>query len=621
MRRLLFKKSTILAILTIGFSVAGFQIFWIYQDANSKLAQTRSRLKEQNIVKFEKIRLTPHSQNNVQIIQNTGDTRDLTQFQDSYFAATSGGLLQISPEGKRIKHFTVLDGLPESDLTALTVFDGKLSIGTRTKGIVTFDGENFVQFRFSECETQAITTFLNDDGRLLVGTFNGGLLEFDGKVFREIKAENQTIKAINYLTKIDTTLYIGTFNNGLWIYENAVWKHFTSAEGLPSNRIIGVVKNSENLLVATDFGLSILEDDKFRTIKNLPMISSLESSENQIYISTENGDIYIFDKQLNEARRTANVEKSRLIRLDNQLFLLTNHSIYRDFKPFTQTEKDELANNFVSSVAFDKNGNLWAGTFRNGIDVFSAEGKKIKHIENDNIRDINYLQLQNDEILAATSKGLWRFKNDFSAENIAKGSITHFSTDAVATNKGLKIGEKLFTNVNGLPSNSTYTTLQVGKKIYVGTLGGLAEIQLNKVVKTWTDANSKLTNNWITSICLANERLFIGTYGGGVLELMPSNELHNFSDEIGKFVVNPNAIFSDNERLYVGTLNGVKILNFATNKWTTIKDILPAEAIFAINSDGKKLYFATTNGISKVNKNYFEAGNASGSLALSARRE
>ncbi|NJM52998.1 MAG: hypothetical protein HC846_06140 [Blastocatellia bacterium] len=270
MRRLLFKKSTILAILTVGFCVLAFQLYRIYQDTQTKLAQTRSRLIEQNLVTFEKVRLNPHPHKSfAQIIQNTSDTRDLTYYQDSYFAATGGGLLQLSREGKKQKHFTVLDGLPESDLTALAVFDAKLFIGTRTKGIVTFDGKEFMQFRFSECETQAVTIFLNDSGRLLVGTFNGGLLEFDGKVLREIKAENKTIKEINYLEKISATLYVGTFNNGLWIYESDVWKHFTTAEGLPSNRIVGVVKNNENLLVATDFGLSVLENEKFRTIKIL----------------------------------------------------------------------------------------------------------------------------------------------------------------------------------------------------------------------------------------------------------------------------------------------------------------------------------------------------------------
>lgn len=602
-----------LAILTVGFGVLGFQIYGIYQDAGNKLAQTRSRLKEQNIVTFEKVSLNPHPQKHlVQTIQNTSDTRDLMLYKESYFATTSGGLLELTQEGKLIKHWTVLDGLPESDLTSLGVFDAKLFIGTRTKGILTFDGEKFTQFRFPELKNSEITAFLNDSGRLLVGIFNNGLLEFDGKVFRQIKAENQTIKSITYLAKENATLYIGTFNNGLWIYENDIWKHFTTVEGLPSNRIVGVVKNAENLLVATDFGLSVLENDKFRTIKILPMISSLEKYKDRIFLSTEIGEIYTFDKNLIEEKNIANVEKSRLLGLDDQLFLLSDHGVFRNNKPFAEADNNELADNFVTSMAFDKNGNLWAGTFRNGIDVFTIEGKKIKHIQNDNIREINYLQLQNEQVTAATSRGLWRFKADFSAEDVGKNSISHFDHEAAATNKGLKIGEKTFTSFNGLPSNSTYTTLQVGKKTYVGTLGGLAEIEQNKIVKTWTDSNSKLTNNWITSIYLANERIFIGTYGGGILELMPSGELMDFASEIGKFVVNPNAIFSDGERLFVGTLEGVKVLNFQTNKWLAIKDILPAEAVFAINSDGRNLYFATTNGIAKVDKNYFD-GNA-GSL-------
>lgn len=606
MRRLLFRKSTILAILTIGLGVFGYQIFQIYQDANNKLAQTRSRLIEQNIVTFEKVRLNPHPHNFVQIIQNTKDTRDLVFYKDSFFAATSGGLLQLSLKGERIKHWTVIDGLPESDLICLTIFDTKLFIGTRTKGLITFDGESFVQFRFHESETQAITGFLNDNGKLLIGTFNGGLLGFDGKVFREFKAENQTIKNITFLEKDNSALIVGTFNNGVWIYENDIWKRFTTADNLASNRIVGVAKNDASLLVATDFGISILENDTLRIVKILPMISSLVNYENQIYISTENGDVFTFGKQLSEIKKLSTIEKTRLIVIDKQLFLLTDQGIFLNFKPFANTELNELNNNFVSALTFDKNGNLWAGTFRNGIDVFTAGGKKIKHIEDDKLRDINYLELQNDEVWVAASKGLWKFGQNFVPQSLAKGSITHFSAETITTNKGLKLADKLITNVNGLPSNNTYTTLQVGKKSYVGTLGGLAEIQQNKVVKTWTDANSKLTNNWITALCLANERLFIGTYGGGILELLPSGELHDFSNEAGKFVVNPNAIFSDNERLYVGTLNGIRVLNFQTNKWRTIKGILPAEAVFAINADAESLYFATTSGIGKVDKNYFD---------------
>ncbi|MCU0238822.1 MAG: hypothetical protein MUC29_05215, partial [Pyrinomonadaceae bacterium] len=290
--------------------MSAIYILQIYRDTENKLAKSRANLLEQNSLEYETIRLTPHSKDFVQIIQNTKDTRDLVIYQDSYFAATNGGLLQLSAEGKLIKHFTVLDGLPESDLTCLSVFDAKLFIGTRTKGILAFDGENFTQFQFSKQDIQAISTFLNDNGRLLIGTFNGGLIEFDGKIFREIKAKNQTIKTIIFLAKDNATLFIGTFNNGLWIYENDVWKQFTNAEGLPSNRVVGVTKNGINLLIATDFGLSALENDKLRTIKILPNLSSLANHQNQIYLAQNNGEFFTFNNQIKTTRSITNVTKS-----------------------------------------------------------------------------------------------------------------------------------------------------------------------------------------------------------------------------------------------------------------------------------------------------------------------
>ena len=530
----------------------------------------------------------------------------MISYRDSYFAATSGGLLQLTEDGKTIKHFTVLDGLPESDLTSLGIYEAKLFIGMRSKGIAVFDGESFTGFNFPERKIQAITGFQSSRGKLLIGTFNGGLLEFDGRNFVEIKAENKTIKTITFVAEKNASLYIGTFDNGLWRQQNGIWTHFTSLEGLPSNRIVGIENYQGNLLVVTDFGLSVLEEEKFRTIKIMPMISGISQYRERIFVSRENGQIFTFTKQLNDFKLLPNIENTRLKSLNNKFFQLTDRGIYEDFKPFSQTEHSSLGNNFVSTLSFDQNDNLWAGTFRNGIDVFAASGKLIKHLEDDKLRDINSIQSFNSGITVASSKGLWRFENSgFNPQNLVQGAITHFSADAVATAKGLRLGDKFLTNINGLPSNSTYSVLKRGDQIYLGTLGGLAEIKQNKVVKTFTGANSKLTNNWITALCLVDERLFIGTYGGGILELLPSGELHEFTNDAGKFVVNPNALFSDGERLFAGTLEGLKILDLMSNRWSSVTDILPAEGVFAINQNRENLYFATTNGIAKVNKTYF----------------
>ena len=134
MKRLSLKSKVISGVLIAVLCIVVFQIIKIQRTALNTLATERARLLEQNRVKYEKIPLTPHLNQNLQIWQNTNDVRDIVNFKDSYFAATSGGLLQLSAEGKTIKHFTVLDGLPESDLTALTVFSNRLFIGTKTKG-------------------------------------------------------------------------------------------------------------------------------------------------------------------------------------------------------------------------------------------------------------------------------------------------------------------------------------------------------------------------------------------------------------------------------------------------------------------------------------------------------
>ncbi|HEY0427068.1 MAG TPA: hypothetical protein VGC76_04600 [Pyrinomonadaceae bacterium] len=620
--RLSFRKKIIVGAFLLVSCAAIFQILQIKKSAQTTLAEERARLIEQNSVTFEKKFLMPHLTKNVQIQQNAGDTRDFARFKDSYFAATSGGLVQFSGEGKILKHFTVLDGLPESDLTCLAVFRGKLFIGTRTKNLVTFDGEKFENYVWTERKTQAVTAFLEIGEKLLIGTFDGGLIEFDGERFSEIKAEKNALKAINCLFKDGAALYVGTFNDGLWIYENNVWTHFTIAENLPSNRVVGIAAKDKKLYVATDFGLAERLENSFRPVADLPSLSSLISRGNELFLTKASGEVFTFDESIKEFSAKENLQNARLASIEEKLFLLSNQGISEikgaKIKTFSAASDDAVTDNFVSALAFDGQANLWAGTFRRGLDVFSAEGKKIRHIESETIREINFLQKAGETISAATSSGLFNFKNDFSAENLTKkdglptNAITHFSGDFIATAKGLAFREngkiRVLSTVQNLPSNSVYASLQAGEKLYAGTLGGLAEIQNNRVARVFKDSNSNLKTNWVTALCLVRERLFIGTYGGGVFELLPSGEIRDFESETGKFTVNPNAIFSDGERLYVGTLSGVKILDLRTQQWKNVKSVLPSETVTSIAGDDRNIYFGTTGGIARIDKNYFAEG-------------
>ncbi|MDQ2745811.1 MAG: hypothetical protein M3T96_00940, partial [Acidobacteriota bacterium] len=360
-------KNTVVIIAAIAISCAVVtQILQTKKSAETTLANERARLIEQNRVAFEKRILTPHSSQKIQIIQNTDDVRDFVKFKDSYFAATGGGLAQYDESGKREKHFTVADGLPESDLTKLTVYGGKLFIGTRTKNLVTFDGEKFENYVFTDRQIQSVTAFAEADGRLLIGTFNGGLLKYDGAIFTEIKADGSRIAAVNCLQQNGAKLFVGTFDSGVYIYENAVWRHLTSADNLPSNRVVGIAVKDKNLYVATDFGLAVQQEDTFRPVAVLPTLSSLVQRGDDFFLTKDDGEILTFNNSIKQFSASKNLQNARLKMTGEKLWLISDQGISaiadNRVKPFAQAENLSLTDNFASALTFDRAGNLWVGT-------------------------------------------------------------------------------------------------------------------------------------------------------------------------------------------------------------------------------------------------------------------
>lgn len=632
------RRTVLICLLLVLFAVCVFYIFRIKQFADQTLAIELARQKPSDSILFDKIILTPYSSNKIKVWQSTDMARSITKFQDSYFLATDGGLLQLKSDGQIMRHFTVLDGLPESDLITLETYQNKLFIGTKTKGLVTFDGKNFEQFRFPKNDLKTINCFLIDSGRLLIGTFSGGLLEFDGTEFREIKTNDskQRFGSVTFLKKIDAMLVVGTFDKGIWLFANAVWRNFSVNNGLLSNRVIGLEKSGERLLVATDFGVSTadlpLKTNEnaaiFHKVAVLPTLSGFVSHQNRLFVTQDNGDIFLISDNLTlkpvRQFEDENFSNSHLISLDDKLWLLTDKSVWQsenslNFKRFVD-ENNAQSSNFISALAIDDRTRIWLGTFRHGIDVVNSKGQKITRINDVNIREINSLHWNKKQqiMTAATSNGAFSFDNSFNYKNLVKpedllsNSVlqTAESTDnitAFATSRGLSINQngrtRSLTSVNGLPSNSLYSAVFHKNSLYVGTLSGLAEIKNGQVVHTYQTSNSKLRQNWISVLCSNSSRLFIGTYSGGVFELLPSGEIHPLSDKTENFTVNPNAIFCNEKQLLIGTLTGLKTLDLQTNQWSTVTAYLPSENVMSLTADAQNIYAGTTNGLAIIEKN------------------
>jgi len=683
-----FFNRTLLIIVTILILVASFIAAWrIKAHTQRELDTERARLEKQNLIPFEKNFRPSIASREIELWQSYKNTRSVVRFKDSYFVATDGGLLELDSSGNLLRHYSVLDGLPESDLMSLASFNAKLFIGTRSQGLVSFDGERFESYRWLDRSPQAINTLFEDGGRLLIGTTAGGLIEFDGQQFKEIRVgqDHKRLPAIIHLSKNGTRLYVGTFADGLWVEEGARWSQFTVADGLPSNRIVGVVADGQNLTVASDYGLAAASifsltpeptqrsAKPFRSVAVLPSVSSLVQFGPNILLCKDDGETFALRVDRDSARLpqisplgrkpSQGFAGCRFEVLEQQLWVLGNEGIRRaaldevdsagnaspsvriavgqlvagskaePSHPRDGALINSLTNNLISALAVDSRGRLWAGGFRTGVDVLTPEGKKLAHLESDTSREINFLieDQKTKVMLAATSQGLLRFDANLralarwsTADGLLSNSVMQVanlqsngaaderesSYLACATGKGLTIGTpgklRSLTTVQGLPSNSLYTVLVQGRSLYAGTLSGLALVQDGRVVRVFKDTNSNLATNWVTALCLVRSRLFVGTYGGGVFELTPSGELVGFASGSGRAVVNPNAMWSDGARLYVGTLDGALLFDLYSQKWTHIVAELPSRTVLSITGDEKFVYFGTTGGIARIERRYWD---------------
>jgi hypothetical protein len=111
------RKSKFIAFMIMAV-VAGAAAAWIGSVRNAALkalADERLTSAARSVIPVEKTELEPYVGNDVRFIQNIRSVQDLAAYRGEVFAATSGGLVELSSDGELLRHYTVLDGLVESD--------------------------------------------------------------------------------------------------------------------------------------------------------------------------------------------------------------------------------------------------------------------------------------------------------------------------------------------------------------------------------------------------------------------------------------------------------------------------------------------------------------------------
>lgn len=638
---------------TILLLVAG--VSWYLWRLNRTVYEERERLDAAARVEVEERALRPPASDGFTLYLNSANVRAAARFQGVWHLATGGGLLVVNDAGGITRRYTTLDGLPENDLSALCVFRGRLFVGTATSGLVAFDGSDFTHYRFVRPAAARISVLASGESELLVGTFDAGLFEFDGEHFsrRICSMGAADFTRVTALLPIDSRLYIGTHDRGLYIWREGRIERVDAADGLPSSRVTGLAplpgsyRQLGTVAVATDFGVVALDDtNALKLISARPNVTSLARLGDEVWAGLFNGGAVelgadVDDSRSGRARRSNTWTASGLGDLpavlsadEGTLWALTPRGAFvgsarasqRVFAPAIAAGEPLVSANHITSLALDAAGRLWVGYFDKGIDLISPEtGERLSHLEDDSVREINSLTYDRDRsrMLAATSRGvaiiggvqkpssvvevLTREKSGLANNSVAHAVTTPGGSLVLATAGGFtEIAggrARSLTAFHGLTSNHLYCAASLGSRVFVGSLAGLIEIDSLRVIRTFRTSDSPLSHDWVTALAAADGALYVGTNGGGVDALLPSGEWVGFSDQIGRFEVNQNAMHYDGERLFVGaTDRGLLIYNPKENRWGRVNAGLAASNVTAITSDNRFVYVGTINGLSRIDK-------------------
>ncbi|MFA6457066.1 MAG: two-component regulator propeller domain-containing protein, partial [Bacteroidota bacterium] len=426
-----------------------------------------------------------------------------------------------------ITNFTADNGLPQNTVDLVNqTSDGYIWIGTYA-GLARYDGNKFIHFNKSltpAFKINHVTSLIEDkNGIVWIGTNGGGVLKYAQHAFSAVQNNdgfgNEFIKAFLY----DGNNYIlaGTERRGiqkLSLDDNGTIlsiSPYASAD-LPQSFLLRTIARDKlnRILIATDIGLIIVDNDKSRTLttdNGLPnnSISALAIDQNGvIWIGTSNGLARLQDDKIqvyttvngltNNAIRTLFVDRSNVLWIGTDGGGINRCFESNGTRMFDALTVDEgLVNNFVRTIFQDSENNIWIGT-RNGLSQihirkFELFGKKAG-LSDSYVRTV-FEDSHNRLWIGTNGNGLNRMDSD---------GIKIWSNDKELPNKFIRA---LYEDKNGI--------------LWIGTDGGgvLKFDERKKPGSQFTRITTEngLTENYIRAILEGfDNEIWVATYGGGI---------------------------------------------------------------------------------------------------------
>jgi ligand-binding sensor domain-containing protein len=558
------------------------------------------------------------------------------RFQDHLYIAGPAGLLEYDPGGALLHEYAVGREFPASALIALApavLADSEapeLVLATAHDGLMAFDGRSFRQIFPYDSDARAITAILPcPSGHLLIGTKTRGLLVYDGK---QITVFHPTLKDI-YVTALagnESDLWVGTLHRGVLHFHAGETESFTEQQGLPDPQVQALAISGDTTYVGTPLGVAVFNGGRFsRVLAAGVLATALLATPSRLYVGSE--DQGVISIALEGRRPNPSIEPAshlpevrQLFVYGDSVFALARNGLYRinsrafGWQQVLRAGTAVLSDRNISALAADANGRLWVGYFDRGIDILASDHSRATHVEDEHVFCINRILLddKSDLIDVATANGLVRFDNFGNERQVltrADGLIADHVTDVAAYRGGLALatpagltfldatGARSMYAFQGLVNNHVYALGVAGDELLAGTLGGLSVLDQGDVTENYTTANSDLKHNWITAVVPVGAEWIVGTYGAGILRLDRSGHFHSFETASGQVEVNPNAMLVTPAYVLAGTLGkGLYLYDRGSGRWSVIDQGLPSANVTALAAGNGYIYIGTDNGLVRI---------------------
>ena len=462
------------------------------------------------------------------------------------------------------KNITSEDGLSQGTVETIIQDDqGYIWLGIND-GLCRYNGYEFKIYKHDEELENSITNNYivdikqDNSGNIWGGTANG-LSKIDTKTDLitnyNMNDEEKSLSHYNIgdilITKSGDVL-VGT-SDGLNIYnekKDEFYRIFNKDSDLSSQFIRSLAEDeNQNIWVATNNGIDKID------IKNNKNIISFKTghgkfdiSENDIYVVRYDPKGYIWAGALKEGL--------------NRIDINTN-----EVKQYKNDDRDEksLPGNYVKDILRDSSGNLWVGT-DNGLAKYNEQTENFATYKN---KIYDKTSLVNDEV--------------FSIQEDESGLIwvgTYAGISMFDPNTNIEHYKKDPFDENSISDNSIHGIYEdKDGLLWVGTNSKGVNVinrknynvkHLNKTSKDYP-----ISDDNINDVVGIDNKIFIATKNGLNEVDKDLKTINIYNTEDGICNNNITALFADSKKnVWIGTANGISVLNTNTNEIIDITDIL-----------------------------------------------